>query len=49
MEDIRTLDRLAVGQKATVAALSAPEDQRIWGSSPAALLPRFRRAPGATR
>ena len=28
MEDIRTLDRLAVGQKATVAALSAPEDQR---------------------
>jgi len=28
MEDIRTLDRLAVGQQATVAALLAPEDQR---------------------
>lgn len=28
MEDTRTLDTLAVGQRATVTALSAPERQR---------------------
>lgn len=28
MEQICTLDRLAVGQRATVAALAAPEQQR---------------------
>ena len=28
MEDVLTLDRLAVGRSAAVTALSAPEDQR---------------------
>ena len=28
MEDVTTLDRLEVGQRAAVAALSAPENQR---------------------
>ena len=28
MEEIRTLDHLAVGQRATVASLAAPEQQR---------------------
>ena len=28
MEDVSTLDRLPVGQKAAVAGLKAPEDQR---------------------
>jgi len=28
MEDVTTLDRLAVGQRAAVAGVSAPEDQR---------------------
>lgn len=28
MENTRTLDQLAAGQRATVAAITAPEDQR---------------------
>ena len=53
MENTRTLDQLAAGQRATVAAITAPEDRRRrlleLGFVPGAPVAALQAAPWGTR